>query len=286
MIFSVCVHSSELLITDGAGSYPPELHDSPVMLGLVETAQKFRLLFQHHTTPLQARKHGLWGEHGHNFICQMGPRLAAYGLDGRTERDWKKIVAPKTWDIAFQRLDNLEPTTLHLLCIFPVPFSFVRIRAAEKVFDILRKRAPWVRYLPGLKGTNSIFGLPEFYDDLLDEWTHDQHIQERNNALVRLQKLAETRRLRVTFLSGDVHCAAFSRFRSDKAERESKKLLPESDTKLMYQGGARQTLILTCSDCLRYRESGADGECLHCISLSPDKMDTRSTYRRGYGGNV
>jgi PhoD related phosphatase len=256
------------------------------MLGLVETAQKFRLLFQHHTTPLQARKHGLWGEFGHNFICQMGPRLAAYGLDGRTERDWKRIATPKTWDMVFEKLDKLEPTTLHLLCVFPVPFSFIRIRAAEKVFDILRKRAPWVRYLPGLKGTNSIFGLPEFYDDLLDEWTHDQHIEERNDILVRLQKLAEKRRLRVTFLSGDVHCAAFARFRSDKAERESKNLLPENDTKLMYQGRTLQIFPLICSNCFCDCESSADGECLHCISLSQEQVGTRSAHRRNDGGNV
>lgn len=205
------------------------------MLGLVETAQKFRLLFQHHTTPFQARKHGLFGAHGHNFVCQMGPRLAAFGIDGRTEREWKQVMDPKTHDMIFDRLNILPPTTQHLIAIFPVPFSFVRIRAAEKLFAFLRKRAPWVRNLPGIKQTNSIFGLPEFYDDLMDEWTHDAHIEERNRALMRLQTLSAERSLRVTMLSGDVHCAAFARFRSDKETRERKQLTPESDTKLMYQ---------------------------------------------------
>lgn len=63
-------------IFDGAGSYPPELHDSPVMLGLMRTAQKFRLLFQHHTTPTLAQKHSLFGHAGFNWVCQMGPRMA------------------------------------------------------------------------------------------------------------------------------------------------------------------------------------------------------------------
>jgi hypothetical protein len=205
------------------------------MLGLCETAQKFRLLFQHHTTPLKARHHRLFGVHGHHYISQLGPRLAAIGLDGRTERNWGQVVDPKSWDMIFDRLNSIAPTTQHLIAVFPVPFSFVRIRAAEKIFDILRKRAPWVRFLPGLKGTNSIFGLPELYDDLLDEWTHDAHIKERNQQLVRFQKLAEGRSLRVTFLSGDVHCAAFARFRSDSQTRESRRLTPETDSKLMYQ---------------------------------------------------
>src|SRR5437762_3645050 len=205
------------------------------MLGLIRSAQKFRLLFQHHTTPLQARKHSLFGNSGQTFVSQLGPRLAAIGLDGRTERNWKQIVDPKTWDMIFGKLYSLAPTTQHLIAIFPVPFSFVRIRAAEKVFDVLRKQAPWIRFLPGLKATNSIFGLPELYDDLLDEWTHDAHIKERDTQLIRFQKFAKERNIRVTFLSGDVHCAAFSRFRSDAFTRERHKLTPESDGNLMYQ---------------------------------------------------
>jgi hypothetical protein len=223
------------LTLDGAGSYPPQQHDSPVMTGLVRSAQKFRLLFQHHTTPLLARKHGLIGHRGYSFVAQLGPRLAAIGLDGRTERNWKQIVDSKSWDAIFDKLDIVAPTTHHLIAIVPVPFSFIRIRAAEKVFDVLRRRAPWIRFLPGLKGTNSIFGLPELYDDLLDEWTHDAHIKERDTQLQHFQSLADKRDLRITFLSGDVHCAAFSRFRSDKSTRDQRHLTPETDSKLMYQ---------------------------------------------------
>lgn len=205
------------------------------MLGLVQTAQKFRLLFQHHTTPLNARKHGLFGAFGHNYVAQLGPRLAAIGTDGRTERNWKQVQDGKTWDMIFDRLHKVAPTTQHLIVVFPVPFSFIRIRAAEKVFDVLRKKAPWVRFLPGLKATNSIFGLPELYDDLLDEWTHDAHIKERDRQLVRFQQLAAEKSLRITFISGDVHCAAFSRFRSDTTTRGKLGLKPETDNKLMYQ---------------------------------------------------
>lgn len=96
-----------------------------------------------------------------------------------------------------------------------------------------RKR--WIRKLPGLKGQNSIFDLPELYDDLLDEWCHEAHIAERNHVLKKLQEFAERKSIRVTLFSGDVHCAAFAMFRSDKAVRKALQLKPENDHRLMYQ---------------------------------------------------
>ncbi len=38
-----------------------------------------------------------------------------------------------------------------------------------------------------MKQINSIFSLPELYDDLLDEWTHETHIEERNRVLHHFQ---------------------------------------------------------------------------------------------------
>lgn len=155
---------------DGAGSYPDECRLSPVMLGLIRTAQKYRLLFQHQTTLKHYKQHRLFGKSGQNSIVQMGPRLAALVTDGRTERNDKQVIAPESWDMIFERLDKIPDTTRHLIVIFAVPFSFIRVKAAEKLFDMLVRASPWVRRLPGIKGQNSIFGLPELYDDLLGEF--------------------------------------------------------------------------------------------------------------------
>src|SRR5258706_12291283 len=46
------------------------------------------------------------------------------------------------------------------------------------------------------------------YADLNDHWTARSHKKERNNFIQQLQNLAMLKRLRITFLSGDVHCAA------------------------------------------------------------------------------
>ncbi len=218
-------------IFDGAGSYPPLLHDSPVMLGLFSCAQKFRLLFQHHTTPGKVRQHRLFGDKGHNSIVQCGSRMAILLTDGRTERTPEAIQTSKTWNMIFDRLDNdIAESTEHLLAVFAVPFSFVRFRLAEHLFDIMKNLPNKCRKLPLVKHTNSIFGLPELYDDLLDEWTHTNHIEERNRAIANFQRFAKKHSCRVTFMSGDVHCCGLSRFRTVDS-----KLAPVEDYRMMYQ---------------------------------------------------
>jgi hypothetical protein len=218
-------------IFDGAGTYPPLLHDSPMMMGLFLVAQKIRLLFQHHTTLEKARQHRMFGYQGYNFFARCGRNLAIIGADGRTERDTQIVQHEKTWDMIFDKLENDLEDVEHLIVLFPVPFSFIRIGIAESIFERLKNLPNKWRNVPLVKQTNSIFGLPDMYDDLLDEWTHAAHIDERNRALIRFQQISEKKKVRITYFSGDVHCCGISRFQS----RGSHRLLPINDTKLMYQ---------------------------------------------------
>ncbi|CAF1179193.1 unnamed protein product [Rotaria sordida] len=218
-------------IFDGAGSYPPLLHDSPVMMGLFLSAQKMRLLFQHHTTSEKAREHQMFGYQGYNFFARCGRYLAIIGTDGRTERDTETVQHEKTWDMIFDKLENNLDDVEHLIILFPVPFSFIRVHIAESIQERLKNFPNKWRKLPLIKKTNSIFGLPELYDDLLDEWTHRDHIEERNRALLRFQKISQEKKIRITYFSGDVHCCGVGRFQT----RGSYRPLPINDAKLMYQ---------------------------------------------------
>jgi hypothetical protein len=218
-------------IFDGAGSYPPLIHNSPMMMGLFGAAQKMRLLFQHHTTAEKAREHQLFGYQGYNFFARCGRSLAIVGTDGRTERDAKIIHHEKTWDMIFDKLENNLEDIEHLIVLFPVPFSFIRVHIAESIFEHLKNLPNKLRRGPLIKRTNSIFNLPELYDDLLDEWTHKDHIEERNRALFRFQQIAEEKKVRITFFSGDVHCCGLSRFQTKERHRPP----PINDSKLMYQ---------------------------------------------------
>jgi hypothetical protein len=218
-------------IFDGAGSYPPLLHDSPMMMGLFLAAQKMRLLFQHHTTPEKAREHQLFGHQGYNFFARCGRNLAIVGTDGRTERNAEIVQHEKTWEMIFDRLENELDDVKHLIVVVPVPFSFIRVRIAETIFEHFKNLPNKWRRVPPVKQTNSIFGLPELYDDLLDEWTHEAHIEERNRVLLRFQQIAEEKKVRITYFSGDVHCCGVSRFQTKGSHRPS----PINDAKLMYQ---------------------------------------------------
>jgi len=217
-------------IFDGAGTYPTLLRHSPMMMGLFVVAQKMRLLFQHHTTLEKARQHRLFGFNGYNFLIRCGPHLAILGGDGRTERDLETIQHEQTWNMIFDRLDNEIDDIEHLIVVFPVPFSFIRVRLVESILEHLKNLPNRCRNLPIVKQTNSIFGLPDPYDDLRDEWTHQAHIQERNCVLQRFQQFSQKKKIRVTYFSGDVHCCAVSRFQTKKKATSAK-----NDHRLMYQ---------------------------------------------------
>ncbi|CAF1180334.1 unnamed protein product [Rotaria sp. Silwood1] len=217
-------------IFDGAGSYPPLLHDSPIMTGLFEMAQKMRLLFQHHTTPRKARQHRLFGFRGHNFLVRCGPNLVFLGTDGRSERDEKTVTHENTWNMIFNKLDNELHNVQHLIVLLAVPFIFARFKMAESLLETWKRLTMKCQNIPLSEQTNSVFGLPELYDDLLDEWTHEAHLEERSRVLVRLQALAEKKQTRITFFSGDVHCCGVGRFRTRDNTPP-----PVNDSKLMYQ---------------------------------------------------
>lgn len=68
---------------------------------------------------------------------------------------------------------------------------------------------------------NRFNGQPELLDDMTDHWTAEPHKKERNWLVQQCEQLAKACRLRISFLSGDVHAAACGRFHSkDKIEAE------------------------------------------------------------------
>ncbi|CAF4471707.1 unnamed protein product, partial [Didymodactylos carnosus] len=174
----------------------------------------------------------MFGYKSYNFLARCGPHLAILGTDSRSERDAETIMDQRTWDMIFDKLNKIDPLVQHLIVIFAVPFSFLRFRLAESIFERFKNATNKCRTLPIVKQTNSIFGLPELYDDLLDEWTHQAHIRERDRGLQRFQQLSNEKRLRITFFSGDVHTCGIARFQT---RRRRGVIQPVNDSKLMYQ---------------------------------------------------
>ncbi|KAI9183407.1 hypothetical protein H9P43_004324 [Blastocladiella emersonii ATCC 22665] len=246
-------------IFDGYGSYPDYLRLSPVMQNMFVAAQRFYLLFQHHTNLSLARKDGLIGVNGHSTVTQYGPYLAFMAVDVRTERSLTQIVSKESWDLVWQAVDNLAPSTLHLVFGATIPLVYPRLEvgggvaAAGAVMNTVTSAIDSISSLVGAGGadggrsalvkmfqksavyTNVLnsLGEPELLDDLNDHWTADNHMDERNAAIKRLQEVALRRKnLRVSFLSGDVHCCGAGKlYSADENVRSD----PERDPRLMYQ---------------------------------------------------
>lgn len=73
-------------------------------------------------------------------------------------------------------------------------------------------------------------------DDLNDHWTSSNHKKERNWLIEQLQILSQETIMRVSFLSGDVHCAGVAVFHS------TKHVDPALDPKHMMQVRHRRAL--------------------------------------------
>jgi len=72
----------------------------------------------------------------------------------------------------------------------------------------------------------------ELLDDLNDHWTSRSHKRERNRFIQDLQTFAQSKRVRISFLSGDVHCAAVGVFKTLRV-KNSPEVLPAMDHRYM-----------------------------------------------------
>ncbi|KAI9828595.1 MAG: hypothetical protein M1826_005977 [Phylliscum demangeonii] len=154
-----------------------------------------------------------------SVFCHLGPSVAFVGVDARTERSRHEINFPSTYDRIFQRLEaelgTMQGRVQHLIVLLGIPIAYPRLNWLENIL-----RSPLIGPIRFL---NKRFGLAagffnafddevEILDDLDDHYTARQHKAERKALLVRLQRLAERHRVRVTILGGDVHLAACGRF--------------------------------------------------------------------------
>jgi hypothetical protein len=202
-------------IFDGFGSYPEELRTCPVFQAIGEIGGLFYMLFQQHTTPDRATRHGYIGNVPRSFVRLLSPTMAIAVPDGRAERTIERIVSEETYQQLFSHIAALPSTVRHLIVLLGVPIVYPRLTFAESAlqriaqFQDLSFIAPFTEALrkTGLIGQYvNHFGQPELLDDLADHWTAENHLEERREFIVALQRFAIEQNFRVTFIAGDVHC--------------------------------------------------------------------------------
>ncbi|KAG8704747.1 hypothetical protein FRC08_002055 [Ceratobasidium sp. 394] len=239
-------------LIDGFGSYPDDLQLSPIFRTIGSRGYFFFLLFQcfivdevDGTNPnpgMHTNRSMIIGGDGpwipapsHSLLTYMGPKTRMLLLDCRAERRKDLVCSQTTYNRVFWHLNQLPVGVEHLIIQLGIPIAYPRMNfletALESKFNPLTTLAQ--KGSLGLSNFVNKFNKdPELLDDLSDHWTAKSHKKERNWFVERVQDYARNRRIRVTFLSGDVHCAAVGYFKTLTRPR-TREIHPLNDYRYM-----------------------------------------------------
>ncbi|KAM6500879.1 hypothetical protein JOM56_003893 [Amanita muscaria] len=224
---------------DGFGSYPDELQRAPVFKAIGMRGYFYFLLFQHFVNVTVDGTDDRPGQHilksliigdmgpyvqspSHSLLSYLGPQCYVLLLDCRAERMLTRVCSPVEYDNVFSRVSQLPPQVEHLIVQLGIPIAYPRMVFLETALSsklnplVMLGKAGHLGSI-GLSGFVNRFNADaELLDDLNDHWTSRTHKQERNWLVERLQGIARVQRLRISFVSGDVHCASVGVFKTLK----------------------------------------------------------------------
>jgi hypothetical protein len=234
-------------LIDGFGSYPDDLQLSPIFRAVGSRGYFFFLLFQcfinvevdglDDRPGKHSNKSLIIGGNGpyvpfpsHSFLVYLGPQVHMLLLDCRAERKKNQVCSHQEYQKVFERLKQLPQNVEHLVVQLGIPIAYPRLVFLENALDskfnpllILGRTGAL-----GMSGfVNKFNAQPELLDDLNDHWTATAHKIERNWFIEQLQHLAKYNRVRVSILSGDVHCAAVGVLKT--LTRGKNKAIPAED---------------------------------------------------------
>ncbi|KAG8217891.1 hypothetical protein J3R82DRAFT_6057 [Butyriboletus roseoflavus] len=234
-------------LINGFGSYSDEVQSSPVLLAMGARAYFFYLLFQCFINPYVDGLDNRRGAHpfkslilgvrgpyvglpSHSYLAYMGPNVRILMLDCRAERMRDRICSSEQYKRVMEAISQMPPHVEHLVVQLGIPIAYPRMVFLESALDPkLNPLTALVRGGYGLSGFVHKFNAdPELLNDLNDYWTARPHKvrimdisladtnrpwllcfqKERNWFIQQLQGISRMKRVRITFLSGDVQCAA------------------------------------------------------------------------------
>lgn len=178
-------------IMDGWGSYPKELHNSPVFQGIFQIAKHYFQVFQMQLADNELHPCHIPGQTAYNLGFSAFGDIGLLALDLRSERqpDPCQILSQPSWDAVYKWLDQQQLE--HLFILSSIPVAYLDLGLLERTLGVLP-------------------GQQELEDDLRDHWRSEAHIQERKRLIHNLLKLAQKASIRITILSGDVHVGALA----------------------------------------------------------------------------
>ncbi|KIM80802.1 hypothetical protein PILCRDRAFT_822082 [Piloderma croceum F 1598] len=238
---------------DGFGSYPDDLQLAPIFRTIGSRGYFFFLLFQcfinaevdgvddrpdkHSNKSLIIGAVGPYiRSRSHSFLASLGPRTWILLLDCRAERKKDQVCSAEEYQKVFARLEGLPQHVEHLVVLVGIPIAYPRMVLLETALE--SKFNPLL--VLGRAGSLGLGGLvnkfnddAELLDDLSDHWTAKSHKTERNWFIEQLQFFAKVKSVRVSFLSGDVHCAAVGVLKTLSKSKKHTALSPSEDYRYM-----------------------------------------------------
>lgn len=196
---------------------------------------------------LHIRFWSIWDRRQRCWCWIAGEKISAISAgtyySHRAERRKDQVCSPFEYEKVFQRIGTLPSTMEHLIVLLGIPIAYPRMVFLESALE--SKLNPLVAL-----GRNGSFGLSgfvnkfnadaELLDDLNDHWTARAHKvfglvdcahlradiwqiyeHERNWLIKQMQRLALAQRVRISFLSGDVHCAAVGVLKTHRTKKEA-----------------------------------------------------------------
>ncbi len=183
-------------IFDGWGSYDARLQASPVYQGLFASAKACFALYQLQLARGETHPSAISGQSEYNLGMCLGT-LTLLALDMRGERTDSQVISQPTWKAVYDWLDTVTNQCGHLLVMSSIPIVHPDFTMLEKALSIFP-------------------GQQELEDDLRDHWNSNPHKQERLRLIHRLLDFSESKKCRVTLLSGDVHVGAVGVIKSTR----------------------------------------------------------------------
>lgn len=171
----------------------------------------------------------------YNFLKLVSDgKVAIAGIDTRTQRTAYRVLEDETVDLLFDEYERLSDKVKHLIVMLGVPVVYPSSRLAEGLVEFVDEHKIAKRFAKALKQINQ-FGKVEIADDFRDAWNHSAHRLERDRIVARFQALAERKRIRVTFVSGDVHLGGAGKIYPPEEKGRVEKSSKQTSPKVIYQ---------------------------------------------------
>lgn len=173
-------------ISDGWGSLPQEILESPVGRILFEVARAAFLLFQFGCGPgeVPAICPDRTGR-SLSFVVPL-PGLTIIAPDLRSERQPERVMGAQGWEVLTGALDAVNGA--HVLLMSSVPALGPRLSILERLIPFVPK-------------------LRHYEDDLRDQWQSRAHRAEWQRFLSKALAVHDRADCAVTVLSGEIHLA-------------------------------------------------------------------------------